>query len=289
LDESVKSGYQPPARRGRSHDQTLSFAIIIGEIDNPFNALALMQLSARAALLDWDMTTFVIPPANKLDGTMEQVLAGDFDAVVLASAELSSSLAKVCRERALPVIYFNRIQTDANMLAVCSDNYGGGRLAAERLVAMGCRTPAYIGGLAETSTHLERRRGFLDTLTENDRALAYEEVGNFDYDTARVLGKTLFNKPQPPDGIFCANDKMAFALVDAADAAGVEPGRKVFIVGYDDVPMASWNRYQLTTISQQVDQMVDGAIKLIPLAAQHTAPEGRIEIVPAKLIIRRSG
>ena len=220
---------------------------------------------------------------------MEQVLAADLDVVVLASAELSSGLATVCGERALPVIHFNRIQTNADMMAVSTDNYGGGRLAAERLLANECRTIAFVGGRAGTSTHLERRRGFLDALAERDHALVYDEVGNFNYDTALALGETLFNAPQPPDGIFCANDNMAFALVDAADASGFEPGKTVFIVGYDDVPMASWNRYQLTTISQQVEQMVDDTIKLIPLAAQSTAPGGVIKVVPSKLIIRQSG
>lgn len=289
LDEAQKSGYQPPARRARSNNQTFSIAVIIGEIENPFNALALMQFSARSAVLGWDMTTFVIPPSGRLDATMEQVLAADIDVVVLASVELSSELASVCRERALPVIYFNRIQTDANMVAVCTDNYGGGRHAAERLVNLGCRTLSFVGGRVETSTHLERRRGFLDALAEQDRSLAYDEVGNFDYDTARAVGETLFSKPNPPDGIFCANDNMAFALIDAADAAGLEPGKAVFIIGYDDVPMASWNRYQLTTISQQVDEMVNDTIELIPQAAQNALKEGVIKVVPSKLVIRQSG
>ncbi len=289
LDEAQRSGYQPPARRVRSNNQTFSIAIIIGEIENPFNALALTQFSASSAVLGWDMTTFVIPPSGRLDATMDQVLAADLDVVVLASVELSSELASVCRERALPVIYFNRIQTDANMVAVCTDNYGGGRLAAERLLTLGCKTLSFVGGRAETSTHLERRRGFLDVLVGQDRLLAYDEVGNFDYDTARAVGETLFSKPRPPDGVFCANDNMAFALIDAADAAGLEPGKSVFIIGYDNVPMASWNRYQLTTVSQQVDQMVDDTIKLIPQKVKNTVPGGVIKVVPSKLIVRQSG
>lgn len=289
LEEAQKSGYKPPTRRARSRNQTFSFAIIIGEIENPFNALSLMQFSAGAEALNWDMAAFVVPPSGELDSTMEQVLAADLDVVVLASAELSSALARVCRERAMPVIYFNRIQIDADMTAVCSDNYGGGRLAAQRLVSLGCKSFAYVGGRAGTSTHLERRRGFLDALTEQDRSLAYDEVGNFDYDNALAIGETLFKKQTPPDGIFCANDNMAFALIDAADAASLEPGRSVFIIGYDDVPMASWNRYQLTTVSQQVDQMVDNTIRLIPQIVENATSDGVIKVVPSKLIIRQSG
>ncbi|MEM1075373.1 MAG: substrate-binding domain-containing protein [Pseudomonadota bacterium] len=289
LDEAASLGYTPPARRARMLREAVSFAIVIGEIGNPFNASTLMRFSSSAASAGWVMTTFVVPTSGEMDSVIEQVLAADLDVVVLASAELSSGLAKECRERGLPVIYFNRIQVDADMIAVCTDNYGGGQLAAERLLAAGRERFAFVGGRIETSTHLERRRGFLDALKAAGVSLDHDEVGNFDYETALGIGRDLFNRSPAPDGIFCANDNMGFALIDAADAVGLRPGEDVSIIGYDDVPMARWNRYQLTTISQQVDHMVAHTVELIGRAAQGTALEGVIEVVAAKLVARQSG
>ena len=82
------------------------------------------------------------------------------------------------------------------MTAVCTDNYGGGRLAAERLIAQGCNTIAYVGGRERTSTHLERRRGFLDALAEQDRPLAYEEG----LSTGRKMALTLDSTRQARNG-----------------------------------------------------------------------------------------
>lgn len=289
LDEAARLGYMPPARRTRRRRKAISFAIVIGEIENPFYASTLTRFSTRAAAAGWEMTTFVVPVSGDMDSVIEQVLAADLDLVVLASSELSSSLAGECRRRALPVIFFNRIQVDAEMTAVCTDNYGGGRLAAQRLLAAKRERLAFVGGRIDTSTHLERRRGFLDVLDAAGMSLEYDEIANFDYETALGIGRVLFSRSPFPDGIFCANDNMGFALIDAADAVGLKPGEDVSIIGYDDVPMARWNRYQLTTISQQVNLMVDHTIELVRRAVQESDFEGIIEVVPAKLIARQSG
>lgn len=289
LDEAARLGYMPPAQRSRQRRRVISVAIVIAEVWNPFNASALECFSSDAAALGWEMTTFIVQASGNTDSVMEQVLAADLDVVILASAELSSKLANECRGRALPVIYFNRVQIDADMLAVCSDNYSGGKLAAKRLLAAGCEQIAFVGGHVETSTHLERRRGFLDGLEAAGHGLEHEAVGNFDYETALGIGRDLFNRSQIPNGIFCANDTMGFALIDAADAAGLRPGKDVSIIGYDDVPIARWNRYQLTTISQQVEIMVERTVELIERAARDSTLTSVIEVVPAMLISRHSG
>lgn len=122
LDEAARRGYTPPTRRARRLQAVVSFAVVIGEMENPFNASTLERFSLSAASLGWEMTAFVVPPSGDVDSVMEQVLAADLDVVVLASAKLSSNLARECRERGLPVISFNRIQVDADMTAVCTDN-----------------------------------------------------------------------------------------------------------------------------------------------------------------------
>jgi len=289
LDEAARLGYAPPTRRARRRRDAISFAIVIGEIENPFNASTLARFATSAAGAGWEMRTFLVPSSGAVDSVMEQILAADLDVVLLASAELSSSLARACKARALPVIYFNRIQVDADMTAVCTDNYGGGRLAAQRLLAAHRDRIAFVGGRIETSTHLERRRGFLDVLDAAHMPLAHDTIANFDYETALGIGKALFSQAHRPNGVFCANDNMGFALIDAADEIGLRPGKDVSIIGYDDVPMARWNRYQLTTIIQQVDLMVDHTVRLIGRAVQDAGSIGNIEVVPAKLIARQSG
>ena len=186
-------------------------------------------------------------------------------------------------------MFFNRVQVDAEMTAICSDNYAGAILAANRLLSQVRTWLAFVGGRTETSTHLERRRGFIDTLEATRVPLSHDEIGNFEYEQAYEIGRDLFADSRPPDGVFCANDNMGLALIDAAHAANLHPGRDVSIIGYDDVAMAHCARYQLTTISQQVDVMVERTLALVANVATERDAGSGIEIVPAKLIERDSG
>ncbi|KTB79621.1 hypothetical protein AO069_27210 [Pseudomonas syringae pv. syringae PD2774] len=70
-----------------------------------------------------------------------------------------------------------------------------------------------------------------------------------------------------PDGIFCANDFMAIAALNAARELGLEPGRDISIVGFENIPMAAWPSISLTTYLQPIGQLVSEAVKVI--RAQH--------------------
>jgi DNA-binding LacI/PurR family transcriptional regulator len=280
-------GYAPPSRRARAAEARRAFALIVGDVDNPFYPQVLRQFSSAAETLGWNMQVLVAPERGSVDHLMPQVLGADLDAVVITSADLSSKLAAECRDRALPVTLFNRVQVDAEMNAVCTDNYQGGRLAAERLIGTGRRRLAFVGGRPETSTHLERRRGFLDVLEGAGIVLMHDAVGRYEYGIAHDVGRAILSEMEVPDGVFCANDNMAYAVLDAARSAGLVPGRDISVIGYDDVAMSGWTTFDLTTVSQDIPEMVARTIAGIRTA--RAGDPGRIEIVPARLIIRGSG
>ncbi|MEM9247422.1 MAG: substrate-binding domain-containing protein [Pseudomonadota bacterium] len=289
LREAARLGYVPPRRRGRRVSRVISFALIVGDIENPFYPQVLRAFSREAADLGWEALVYVAPEVGSVDSLMAHVLRADVDAVVIASAELSSTLAAQCHDRALPVILFNRVQARTGLNAVCSDNYAGGQMAAQHLIGTGRSRIAFIGGRRSTSTHLERRRGLIDALAKRQMRLSEDLVCDYAYDVAATVGHTLFARATRPDGIFCANDNMAFALLDAAFEAGLRPGQDVSIIGYDDVPMAGWSRYRLTTLSQNVPDMVARTVDRIAELVTTPQTDARIEIVPPQLIVRHSG
>jgi DNA-binding LacI/PurR family transcriptional regulator len=68
-------------------------------------------------------------------------------------------------------------------------------------------------------------------------------------------------RARPPDAIFVGNDHMAFAVMDVLRFdLGLAVPSDVSVVGYDDVPMAAWPAYDLTTIRQPVNRMVDATV-----------------------------
>ncbi len=282
-------GYFPPAKRSRSIAGRSKISIVVGDISNPFYSDTLERFSKEISARKQDMELQIVPPGENVDSVMSQVFQRDSDAAIIMSANLSSELARQCNRRGLPVVLFNRVQAEPGTNAVCADNYNGGRLVAKRLVDKGCASIAFIGGVADTSTHLERRRGFLDELKSHGLRPVFERNGQYDYAKTFAIASDLFDSALRPQGIFCANDIMAIAAIDAAKNKGLTVGRDVLIIGFDDVPMASWTSYRLTTVRQRVNVMVRAALNLIDDIRHNPEDQGSIHIVRGDLIERDSG
>ena len=74
-----------------------------------------------------------------------------------------------------------------------------------------------------------------------------------------------------PDAVFCVNDIMALGVVDAARGElGLAVPADVAVPGSDDIPMAGWKAFRLSTVRQPVESPIDA-----PVAALSDLADGR--------------
>jgi DNA-binding LacI/PurR family transcriptional regulator len=98
----------------------------------------------------------------------------------------------------------------------------------------------------------------------------------------------LLDAAQPPDAIFVGNDHMAFAVMDVVRERGLRCGSDISIIGYDDVPLAAWGAYDLTTVRQPLNRMVEATVETLLAQINDPArPPQKIEI-DGPLILRSS-
>jgi DNA-binding LacI/PurR family transcriptional regulator len=192
----------------------------------------------------------------------------------------------------VPVVMFNRVPDTGGFArpttsSVTSDNYRGGRMIAELLVSRGYRKLAFLAGLENSSTNLDRERGFLDALEEARLSLHSRAVGNFSFEGAQQATRDLFaDARHRPEAVFVANDHMAIAAMDVLrQELGLRVPQDVAVVGFDDVPQAAWGAYQLTTVVQSVEDMVSATVTLL-----HEQMQGEVNprnvVIPARLVER---
>lgn len=282
-------GYLSPSAQSIAAMTTGTVTLVAGDLENPFYPLAANTLSQAIHASGRRMILHAVPPGGDVDMVMSQVLDYRSDAAIVTSALMSSRIARECRRRKMPVVLFNRVQPDARMTAVTCDNYGGGRLVARRFVEAGRRRIALIGGRADTSTHLERARGFRDLLDEAGLAPVAAPSGEYSYARSFAAAAGLFAGGPRPDALFCLNDVMALAAIDAAREAGLRIPDDLAVIGFDDIPMAAWPSYRLTTVRQPVERMAADALDLIAAQLADPALEGAIRIAPVTLSERASG
>jgi DNA-binding LacI/PurR family transcriptional regulator len=103
--------------------------------------------------------------------------------------------------------------------------------------------------------------------------------GMYSRDEAARAARSLFAGPDRPDAIFVGNDHMAFAVMDTLrfDLGLSVPG-DVSVIGYDDVPLASWPSYSLTTIRQPVRRMVEATVEILLNRIEGETAPSRIRI-----------
>lgn len=289
LATSKEMGYVPPHGRATKTHGKLSVSLIVGNILNPYYANVLDHFAQTAMDQDIDLSLHIVPSNMAVDATMNQVFAARTDGVIVTSSILNSEIARECQRRGLSVVLFGRVQIDTRLTAVTGDNYKGARVIAQRLMSQGRQRIAFLGGLNNASTHLERRRGFLDMLEEAGVGLHGEYAGEFDYGLAHKAALGFIEARDRPDAVFCANDIMAFGVIDALRATGVSVRDDIAVIGYDDVPMSAWPSYRLTTMRQRMRLMVREALSTLTALIDDPTLQGSIKITPGYLVERESG
>lgn len=293
---AAELGYRPNSlARAMVSGKTGIIGLVVAYFSNQFYPEAIEKLSKAMQERNYHLLVFM---TSKTEGDVSEVVAEildyQVDGIIAASVALSSDLSKRCASAGVPVVLFNRSQDDNSLSSVTSENYAGGRKVAEFLLASGHQRISYIAGWEGASTQRDRQAGFVDALTAKGHRLWSHETGNFVMEDAQKAARKLFAKglEQGPDAIFVANDHMAIAVMDTLRSElGIKVPEQVSVVGYDDVPAASWPSYDLTTVRQPTNRMVSATVDLllgqIENPAEFSIHPQRIEI-DGPLIIRGS-
>ena len=281
-------GYRPNIlARGLLTGRSRMIGLVVAYLDNQFYPGALEKLSAAREAQGYHVLIFMAAQtADNVEEVAEDILDYQIDGLILASVALSSSLAARCRARGVPVVLFNRHQSDGE-LSVTSDNYAGGRLAARHLIARGARRIAHIAGWESASTQADREAGLLAELTAAGLPLQTRAVGDFRPETARAAARRMFATDDRPDGVFVSNDYMAFPGMDVIrHEMGLRIPDDVAVIGFDDVPVASWPSYDLTTIRQDSTAMVKATVQSLLASIDGVPPKP--SLIPVELVKRSS-
>ena len=257
-----KLGYRPNvlARAmitGKSH----IIGLVVAYLDNQFYPEALERLSNALQAKGYHILIFTAPNSiDNIESVVGDLMDYQVDGIIAASVSMSSSLAALCTKAGIPVVLFNRGQPGSGLSAVTSANVKGGYRATQALIDAGHSRIAHIAGWNGSLTGTDRQQGFENAIA-NAQLLPFAIVdGMYDRDIAADAARRLMSSTTRPDAIFVGNDHMAFAVIDTIRFLGFTIPNDVSIIGYDDVPLAAWAAYDLTTVRQPVNRMVEAAV-----------------------------
>ena len=283
-------GYRPNSlARAMITGKSRMIGLVVAYLDNQFYPVAIEKLSHALQAKGYHVLLFMASNSEgEMEGLMADLLAYQVDGIITASVAISNDVTRRCSEAGIPLVMFNRGQPVSGLSSVTSANALGGRNVARFLVAGGHRRIAHISGWQGASTGRDRARGLIEGLTEAGMEPFAMIDGMYKREVAAEAARRLMSDANPPDAIFVGNDHMAFAVMDALRAMGLRIPQDVSIIGYDDVPMAAWGGYELTTVQQPLMRMVDATVETLLAQIREPARAAQNIEIDAPLILRGS-
>lgn len=184
------------------------------------------------------------------------------EATIILSGSPPASFVEIARRNGQPLVTIGRSEPDCDHVRI--DNASAARAAAELFVRRGFRRLGFAGSDAGTPSIVERQQAFLSAAMELGATVACAHGGDTDYAGGQQAARRLLDRKKPPQAVFCVNDLVAIGLIDTARGEfGLRVPQDISVVGFDDIPEASWGAYRLTTFRQDPDEIAARPIQQI--------------------------
>jgi LacI family transcriptional regulator len=213
---------------------------------------------------------------------------GLLDGILVQSGQIGDQLIDRLLSSNIPLVTAGRPFQSSDVSYIDVDNINAAYSAVSHLVRLGYQRIGTITGLADSTVSVDRKEGYLKALTERGRDVDSNLIAEGDFTEAGGYYAMQRLLPARPDAIFAASDMMALGAMRAASDAGLRVPDDIAFIGFDDLPLATLPKPQLTTVRQPIYQFGFKAVEiLIDLIENGLKPPRRI-IMDTELVIRDS-
>jgi DNA-binding LacI/PurR family transcriptional regulator len=289
LQQMARSeGYTPNAMaRSLSTRRSNVIGLALGDLHNPFFPELLESLALSLARVRRHLMLLQTGPGTLRDDDLESIIGYQMDGCIISSANVSSRAADICLQHKVPMVMLNRVALNRGSAVSCHNKAGATELA-QLLVKAGYRRIGMIEGNVDTSTNIDRKSGFIEGLEQAGLQLACLIPGSSTYNGAFAAMQEVIRLDPLPEAIFAVNDVMALGAIDAARRAGLRIPEDIGVVGFDDIRAASSPAYELTTMSQPREAMVERAVQILIERIENPALADEEIFIRGELKIRSS-
>ena len=292
-------GYSPDAQaRSLVMGRTQTIGVVVTTITDPFIAEIVQAVEQTAYDHDYSviLATSNAEPQREISA-VEMLRSKRVDGVIVTSSRVGALYQEHLDRLGVPVVLINshREQSGPYTFSGSVDNRHGGALATGHLIQLGHRRIAYVSGPADNSDDLARLAGYRHAL----------ELAGIPFEPALVLPGTgkagggesalplMMELDEPVTAAFCYNDMTAIGLLRASRQAHLSVPGDLAIVGFDDIPFASYVRPPLTTVAQPKLEMGRLAMEMVLALASGAGPSvqevANIDVRGALIVRQSSG
>ncbi len=292
--EAVRElGYRPNlAARALSSGKTNIIAVVFPFIyDTIFKDPLVMRLleGIEAVCTEQDYNLLLSTPRlvnNQPDEHyMRLIQSGYIEGLIAIDNIPAVSFAAPCEALNIPTVILGHHESDYRVQV---DNFQGGKMLMEHILAEGHKNIGLITATPETNLAIEQRvEGMYGAYQAANIGFEMPVIeSDFSLKGGAESARSLLQANPDLTAIIGLNDRMAIGAMNAVQEMGKSIPDDISVVGYDDIPLAATTQPGLTTINQKPVESGRVAAELLLKRLNGEKPSSTI--ISPELVIRGS-
>ena len=251
-------GYHPDpiARSLKGNSHTLG--CITPSLADPIFSIIVENAQTEARRLGFFILTGSAPNTADIKPLLDEMLNRRVEGLLVINPrdDGRDSYLTALIEKNIPIVYLKNTTNNDRVSAVTVNDTAGGYLATQYLLSLGHNCIAVVTGPENEECVGDRLAGYRQALQEAGIDLDTDLIVQGDWSPRsgrRAVEELLTNKTDFT-AVMAQNDRMAVGVIRGLRQAGLDVPGDISVIGYDDIPLASYFDPPLTTIKQPIDQ-----------------------------------
>lgn len=283
-------GYVADLRaRSLAGGRTNVLGLIVDDLESSYISQVVRGVDEALTTHGYDLMLSTMHMRERTTRHIERLFNGFAEGlIVLLAGGFGRYMGKV-RARGFPVVLIDH-EPVAHVPTVKANNDAGTRDAVNHLAGLGHRRIGFITGNLDVTSARERANAFRSEimrlgLDTDDDLIA---TGDFTLEAGAFGARRLLGLDHPPTAIFASSDTEAFGVMHVARDKGLTVPGDLSLVGFDDIPEASYVTPGLTTVRQPMRDMGMLAAEMLISAIEEGGPRTSGAELPTELIVRQT-
>ncbi len=283
-------GYQPNAiARDMARGSTRILACLSPNLTDYTFASLIEGAEAEARRLGYFLLAASAPDAATFATLVEQLVASRRTEGLLVINPYADE-RHAFLPTTVPVVFLGARPHREKVDSVSLDELAAGQAATRHLIDLGHRQIAHLTGPSVEDCSQDRLAGYQAALQQAGlpvdpgliRETDWSATSGYQAVQAWLAGGQQFT------ALFAQNDRLAVGAIRALRDAGLRCPADVSVVGFDDIPLASYFDPSLTTMRQDIELSGKEAASLLVRRLEDPAAPVIHQVLQAELVVRCS-
>ncbi|GAB2612841.1 LacI family DNA-binding transcriptional regulator [Emticicia sediminis] len=247
---------------------THTIGVIIPDVEHPFFAAVLAGIQQVANNTGYRIIVCHSNESHRIEVlNTETLMACRVDGLLISHSKETISFEHIRKltEKGIPVVQYDRINTDINTPNVIHQDFKGSFDLVEHLIAQGCKRIGMMSGPKDMLICKSRIEGYKSALQKHGIEINEDYIVHSDISKG-AGSKTLeyfLNLPNPPDGVFTILNRNAIEMMRAAKVKGIKIPDDIAFAGFGDDILAEYFEPSLTVFNHFPAKIGKAAIRIL--------------------------